>query len=60
VCFPVNGVCCCGLILWNSRLAPSSLFGAVMLFVLFGPKKDEVTGEWRKIHAELNDLYSGA
>jgi len=24
----------------------------------FGPKRDEVTGEWRKIHnEELNDLY---
>jgi hypothetical protein len=25
---------------------------------VFGPKKDEVTGEWRKLHNELNDLYS--
>jgi hypothetical protein len=26
---------------------------------IFGPKKDEVTGEWRKLHSEeLNDLYS--
>ena len=26
---------------------------------IFGPKRDEVTGEWRKIHnEELNDLYS--
>ena len=25
---------------------------------IFGPKKDEVKGEWRKIHnEELNDLY---
>jgi len=25
---------------------------------VFGPKRDEVTGEWRKIHNEwLNDLY---
>jgi hypothetical protein len=25
----------------------------------FGPKRDEVTGEWRKLHKEeLNDLYS--
>jgi hypothetical protein len=23
-----------------------------------GPKRDEVTGEWRKLHNELNDLYS--
>jgi hypothetical protein len=26
---------------------------------VFGPKTDEVTGEWRKLHnEELNDLYS--
>jgi hypothetical protein len=26
---------------------------------IFGPKKDEVTGEWRKLHnEELHDLYS--
>jgi hypothetical protein len=26
---------------------------------MFGPKRDEVTGEWRKLHnEELNDLYS--
>jgi hypothetical protein len=26
---------------------------------IFGPKKDEVTGEWRKLHnEELRDLYS--
>jgi len=26
---------------------------------IFGPKREEVTGEWRKLHnEELNDLYS--
>jgi hypothetical protein len=26
---------------------------------IFGPKRDEVTGEWRKLHnEELQDLYS--
>jgi hypothetical protein len=26
---------------------------------VFGPKRDEVIGEWRKLHnEELNDLYS--
>jgi len=26
---------------------------------IFGPKRDKVTGEWRKLHnEELNDLYS--
>jgi len=28
---------------------------------IFGPKRDEVTGEWRKLHKEeLNDLYSSS
>ena len=26
---------------------------------IYGPKRDEVTGEWRKLHnEELSDLYS--
>jgi hypothetical protein len=26
---------------------------------IFGPKRDEVTGEWRRLHnEELHDLYS--
>ena len=26
---------------------------------IFGPRRDEVTGEWRKLHnAEFSDLYS--
>ena len=25
---------------------------------IFGPKRDGVTREWRKLHEELNDLYS--
>ena len=30
-----------------------------MLEKTFGPKRGEVTGEWRKLHNdELNDLYS--
>ena len=30
-----------------------------MLRRVFGPKRDEVTGEWRKLHnEELRDLYS--
>ena len=29
-----------------------------MLRRIFGPKRDEVPGEWRKLHnEELNDLY---
>jgi hypothetical protein len=25
---------------------------------VFGPRKDEVIGEWRKLHNELNELHS--
>jgi hypothetical protein len=29
-----------------------------MLRRIFGPKRDEVTGDWRRLHnEELNDLY---
>ena len=30
-----------------------------VLWRVFGPKRDELTGEWRKLrNEELNDLYS--
>jgi hypothetical protein len=32
-----------------------------VLRTIFGLKRDEVTGEWRKLHnEELRDLYSGS
>jgi hypothetical protein len=35
------------------------VFENTVLRRIFGPKKDEVTGEWRRLHnEELNDLYS--
>jgi len=34
------------------------LFENRVLRRIFGPKRDEVTGEWRKLHnEEFNDLY---
>ena len=34
------------------------MFENMVLRRIFGPKRDEVTGEWRKLHnEELNDLY---
>jgi hypothetical protein len=34
------------------------VFENKLLRRLFGPKRDEVTGEWRKLHnEELNDLF---
>ena len=35
-----------------------SVFENRVLRRVFGPKRDEVTGEWRKLHNELRDLYS--
>jgi hypothetical protein len=36
-----------------------TVFKSGMLRRLFGPKSDEVTGEWRKLHnEELSNLYS--
>jgi hypothetical protein len=36
-----------------------NVFENRVLWRVFGPKRDEVTGEWRKLHnEELNDLYS--
>ena len=35
------------------------MFDNMVLRRLFGPRRDEVTGEWRRLHnEELNDLYS--
>jgi len=35
------------------------VFGNIVLRRIFGPRRDEVTGEWRRLHKEkLNYLYS--
>jgi len=35
------------------------VFENMVLRRIFGPMRDEVTGEWRRLHKEeLNDLYS--
>ena len=34
------------------------VFENTVLRRIFGPRRDEVTGEWRRLHnEELNDLY---
>jgi hypothetical protein len=47
---------------WSLRLREERrlrVFENRVLRRVFGPKKDEVTGEWRKLHIEeLNDRYS--
>jgi len=36
-----------------------SVFENMVLRRIFGPRRDEATGEWRRLHnEELNDLYS--
>ena len=35
------------------------VFENMVLRRIFGPRRDEVTGQWRRLHnEELNDLYS--
>jgi len=35
------------------------VFENMVLRRIFGPRRDEVTGEWKRLHnEELNDLYS--
>jgi hypothetical protein len=56
----MNGFCCnyqaCKTLREEGKLR---VFGNKVLRGVFGPKRDEVTGEWRKLHnGELNDLYS--
>jgi hypothetical protein len=46
----VSGACYWSLTLRKER--------RLRVLTVFGPKRDEVTGEWRKLHNELNDLYS--
>jgi len=36
------------------------VFENMVLRRIFGPRRDEVTREWRRLHnEELNDLYAG-
>jgi len=45
------------LTLWEERKL--KVFEKMVLRRIFGPGRDEVTGEWRRLHnEELNDLYS--
>jgi hypothetical protein len=47
---------------WSLTLREEHILGVFenrVLKRIFGPKRDEVTGEWRKLHnEELHDLYS--
>jgi hypothetical protein len=47
---------------WSPTLREEQRLGVFenrVLRRIFGPKRDEATGEWRRLHnEELNDLYS--
>ena len=43
----------------SRRRRPLGFLVIQVHFSIFGPSRDEVTGEWRRLHKEeLNDLYS--
>jgi hypothetical protein len=47
----------CGCETWSLTLREEHRLR--VLRRIFGPKREEVTGEWRRLHnEELNDLYS--
>jgi len=52
----------CGCETWSLTLREERrlrVFENRVLSRVFGPKRDEVTGEWRKLHnEELSDMYS--
>jgi len=52
----------CGCETWSLTLREERklrVFENIVFRRTFGPRRDEVTGEWRRLHnEELNDLYS--
>jgi hypothetical protein len=53
----LNGYETWSLTLWEEHRP--RVFKNRVLRRIFGPKRDEVTGKWRKLHKkELHDLYS--
>jgi len=58
-----NFACCLyGCETWSLNLREERklrVFENMVLRRIFGRRRDEVTGEWRRVHnEELNDLYS--
>ena len=60
----VAGVCVdpCGAVRWTAVQGTEPrlrVFESRVLRRVFGPKRDEVTRDWRKLrNEELNDMYS--
>ena len=56
MCWSVHG---CIFVEKKNQLDVTECFIALMIRSTFGPKREEVAGEWRKLHKEeLRDLYS--
>jgi hypothetical protein len=57
----VNEVVLCGCETWSLTLREERrlrVFESMVVKKIFGPKRDEVAEDWRKLHnKELNDLY---
>jgi len=59
IILPVNDYGCETWLLTLREERKFRMFENRVLRGIFGPKKDEVTGEWRKLHhKEVNNLYS--
>jgi len=44
---------------YNNFYMQFTMFENMVLRRIFGPRRDEVTGDWRRLHKEeINDLYS--
>jgi hypothetical protein len=55
MCCLRSEICKSSVVVWEERRV--RVFENRALRRIFGPKTDEVTGEWRKLHSEeLNDL----
>jgi hypothetical protein len=37
-----------------------TVFERMVLRMIFGPKREELTGDWRRVHNEFHDLYCSA
>ena len=60
--FGYSNIPYCGCETWSLTLREERklrVFENMVWRRIFGPRRDEVTGEWRRLHnEELNDLYS--
>jgi hypothetical protein len=56
-----NAVVSYGCETWSVTLGAEQrprAFKNIVLRKIFGPKRDKITGEWRRLHEEIHDLYS--